>query len=132
MKTIARAFVPLLLIVVGGCASPTIGELSPEDREAMTPVHYVAAARLDLNRLLRTVNSYAQQPRCTEVVVVGCSDDVVVQTALTYLKEADSALDEAEIIVRSGGDTPEELIGSARGALARVSAYLVAKEVATP
>jgi hypothetical protein len=95
----------------------------------MKPVHHVYAARLDYNRILSQFSSYAEQPACSETIIVSCSEGVVVLTALRYFRTADKALDEAELIVREGGNTPESLLSGSRKALAALNAYLVAKEI---
>ena len=118
-----------LALFLAACAGTTTGQLTDAERDQMKPVHHVFAARLDYNRLLTQVAAYSLQPACGEVVVVACSEGVVVVTALSYLTKADEALDTAEMIVRGGGDTPEDLLSGSRRALATLSAYLVAKEI---
>ena len=123
-----RKFIVLTLFLLAAC-STTTGQLTDAERAAMGPQHYVFAARLDYNRLINIVDVYAGQPACSEVVLISCSETVVVGTALLWLVEADEALDIAEVIVRGGGATPDDLLAVSRAALVKLAAYLVAKEI---
>lgn len=124
-----RAVFLVFILFVVGCGQTTVGGLTDEERALMSPQHYVYAARLDYNRMLGVVEKYASQPPCTNVEVVACSEDRVIEVSLGILKEADTALDEAEVIVRAGGATPEAKLATSRAAIAKLTAYLVAKEI---
>jgi hypothetical protein len=119
-----------LSLLVGACGMTTSGQLTDAEYDQMSPAHHIYAARLDYNRLLGKVVTYASQPQCTEVVVVACSEDVVVNTAFNVLVEVDTSLGKAESMVKGviPGD-PMGLLGGSRQALATLSAYLVAKEI---
>jgi hypothetical protein len=119
----------ILLFLLTACQATTFSQLTDAERALMKPVHHVYAARLDYNRLLQLFLNYSRQPPCSETLVVACSEGVVVLTALDYFREVDTMLDQAEVIVRGGGDTPESLLSGSRRALATLSAYLVAKEI---
>lgn len=119
----------LLLLLTAACGNSmsVTGQLSDEEYSALSPQAHVFAARLDFNRVLSIVTTYARQPACSATVIVGCSDTEVVRYARDILKEIDGILDEAEIVVRGGGDAPVSSLEASRTALGRLTTYLVAK-----
>lgn len=123
----------LLLTGLSACGNrlSVTGQLSDAEYAALSPAAHVLAAKQDYNRVLAIVAEYAKQPPCTEIVIVGCSDTAIVQHAYDVLKPIDEILDEAEIVVRGGGDAPVDTLELARTALNRLMTWLIAKEVLT-
>lgn len=123
-------------LIVGGCGNmgSTAG-LSDAEKAQLTPTMRVYAAKADFDTLLDKIVAYAEQPQCSETVVVACSDPKVVETANRLAMDVDKALDEAETVARSGTGDVDSSIGAARQALGTLSAYLVSKQItkgATP
>lgn len=125
-----RRLIPVLFLLLANCSlTTTHSQLTEEERDALTPQLRVYEVRKDYNRLAMRVDDYAKQPPCTETLVTACSDTEVVLTAYDWLRDADVALDEAEVIVRGGGATPEGKLSLSRDALRRLSTYLAAKQI---
>ena len=119
MKALAWVLVILMLT---GCASASIvgSDASYEDR--------YAAARLVLNDAIMSVIIYSQKPRCSEAIIVGCSDQSVIDKAYDATVSADMALDAARLAL-DGGDDNAVLISLnvAIAILAQIQAVLTAE-----
>ena len=119
-------------LLAGACSMTTVGQLTEAEKEAMTPALHVFAARQDYNRVLQVVGTYASQPTCTAQVVVACADTEVLQFVFPIMSEADEVLDTAESLVMAGFVEMSDVAGKvtmSRTAVAKVTAYLVAKEI---
>lgn len=81
-----------LVFVLSACSSAAVGGLSPPGVKPTPEARYLAA-RLDLNALLGAAVTYANKPRCSASVVVGCSDQSVVDQLYTGFSAADVSLD---------------------------------------
>lgn len=119
-----------LSLLIGACSVTTTGQLTDAEFDQLTPAQHVYAARLDYNRMLKQFVNYAGQPACTNVVIVACSETIVVRKAFDAFLVVDETLDNAELMVAGtlAGD-PLALVGNSRRSLATLSAYLIAKEV---
>lgn len=107
-----------LVATLAGCAST---------QSDLTPAQRVYALQSELDAVLNEVETYAAQPECSEAVAVACHDPDVLAALVDAAGDADTALDEAEAVVRSaGGDRePVVYINAARAALGRISTLLV-------
>jgi len=95
MKTLYRAAsASLVAISLAGCASAS---LIGSGNEQVTAEQRYAAARLDLNDALKSAVIYAQKPRCSAAIVVGCSKQSVVNRLYDAATAADVSLDAAKV-----------------------------------
>ena len=115
----------LILFVVAGCETNSLTE---QESAVLGPEHEVFKLRGQLNVALKQVNTYARQPRCSEVIVVACSDQEVVDKALEIAEGTDQALAAAEITVRQGLDVGANA-AVVRSLLAQLTNYLIAEQV---
>lgn len=125
-RTTAAAVALGLPLVLGGCQSN--GPLPSMEAE-LTPAQRVYAMQSELDGLLEQVEMYADQPECSETVVVACYDPDVVETLTEAGEEADTALDQAEVIVRSPGGDDEIVVYTS---IARTALNRIITELATP
>jgi hypothetical protein len=111
----------LALLVLAACAPP-----AEPSQPALSPQYQVYQAKLRFDAALDPALAYAAQPRCSNELVVGCSDQLAVESLAHYAHKADAALDAAEAAVRAsptGGDYQVQL-AVARSALAQINAML--------
>ena len=93
---IARILAPLALVtVLTGCASISLGTDAPADAR-------YAAARVDFNSMIATLNGYMAQPWCTDEAVVACADRSVAERAFHIARGIDGALDAVGASLRAG------------------------------
>lgn len=86
-----------LVLLLGACA------ITPVDLEPLTPTERVYVLKTDFNKKLDVVLRYASQPPCSEVRVVACSDDEVVDMLYTLALNVDTALDLAALNLNAAG-----------------------------
>ncbi len=76
-----------LALVLGACV------ITPADLEGLTPTEKVYVLKQDFDKKLDAVLRYANQPPCSAVRIVGCSDDEVVDMLYALALQVDFALD---------------------------------------
>ncbi len=77
--------------------------ITPADLEPLTPTERVYVLKQDFNKKLDVVLRYANQPPCSEVRVVACSDKEVVKTLYILTTNVDTALDLAGLDLDTAG-----------------------------
>jgi len=117
-------YLAIACLLLAGCITPSV----VSDPETTPEVRY-AAARLDLNALLATVVTYSELPACSEVILVGCHEPVVIQRAVDFGTAADAALDAARVAIDGGGDATEQQLLLATSALRQLQALIAASMV---
>ncbi len=120
----------LLVPLLGGCQLAT-GLLNPVERAALTPAAKVYALQGEFNIILQAVGSYNSLPRCNAVLIVGCSDQEIMDRVRTLIRTAEVALDNAKATVKAFPNAPAALVASAvfRAAVAQLAAYMVAQQI---
>jgi len=93
----------------------------------LTPSQQVYSLKGQFEALLKPLAAYEAQPRCTPVIVVACSDTVLVAKIREILPGVQVSLDQAEAIVRADPTAipPSATIQAVRSGLATLNAYLV-------
>ncbi len=77
----------VLALLLGGCA------IGPDDLAGLTPREQIYILKKDYEAKLDVVLSYARQPPCDRLRVVGCSDREIVVVLYRVAEAADRALD---------------------------------------
>ena len=119
-----RALILSAALILTSCATPWY--VPGED--PTTPQLQIYELQRQLDEAIGEIEVYAAQPECSDAVVVSCHDPEAVDLAVAAAKEADTALDSAEAVVRAGGTDVAVYVDLARTALNRIAAYLVARE----
>lgn len=114
------------LLLLGGC---TTSGLTPAEKAQLTPAQRVYALAGEYDILLDQVLVYARQPECGGEVVIACADREVVSAAAQFARQADDALDMAELAVRTGDPGAANYAAAARMLVARLSAFVIAREL---
>ncbi len=91
-----RLYIPTFLIFLGACA------ITPADLEPLTPTERVYVLKQDFSNKLDVILRYSNQPPCSEVRIVGCSDAGVVDVLLALALRVDQALDLALLRLDAG------------------------------
>lgn len=114
-------------LALAACSTASVGGLTPPDRKPTIAERYLAA-RLDLRDLLTAAIAYAEKPRCSELVIVACSSQSVIDRLYDGLTAADASLDAVGAgIVAGQGETQGAALQAAVTALAALQAILVAE-----
>ncbi len=83
-----RLYIPTFLaLALSACV------LTPADLEGLTPTEKVYVLKQDFSNKLDVVLRYANQPPCSAVRIVACSDDAVVDALYALALQVDLALD---------------------------------------
>lgn len=130
-KRLQSAWIAALLalfLLLGGCVG-TSG-LSEAEKAQLTPAQRVYALKGEYDILLGQVIAYARQPECSEVLAIACAEPEIVATSAVFARQADDALDTAELAVRTDDLASANYAAVARMLVARLSAYLITKEIA--
>lgn len=103
-----------LLLLLGACV------ITPSDLEGLTPTEKVYVLKQDFSNKLDVVLRYANQPPCSEVRIVACSDAEVIGFLNTLAVQVDIALDLAALNLEEGQiRTAHTLYGNLVNELAR-------------
>lgn len=125
---------PLVLLVLcplwAGCSFATSG-LTEDDKANLTPAAMVYALQGEFNIILRAVAAYNSQPRCAAAVVVGCSEQAIMDRVRPMILRAKLALDDAASTVKANPGAQVALVAASalRILIAQLSAYVVAQQI---
>ena len=117
------ALVVVLVLAMAGCPS----NIDPATRAAMTPAHQLYEIQVTYNAALAGALVYAEQARCTELLIIGCHDAQVV----AELARLDTAIGTALHVARLAvdGDAQADAVGVVRRLLAEFQSELLAGRV---
>lgn len=90
---------------------------------AKTPAQRIFAAQADYNGVLAAAVAYESQPRCSEAVVVACSNTEVVNVIRTADTAAYNALRAAQNVIRTPGVTDSATELALASAVQAVAAF---------
>src|SRR5690554_2085621 len=121
---------PLGTLIVLLAAAAILAACAHRD---LTPQQQVYELQRELDVALEEVEAYAAQPPCNPDlgIVVACHHPDALAAAVRAGEEADTALDQAEAVVRAGGTDVSVYLNLARAALLRISAELAKKGALT-
>lgn len=117
------ALVVVLVAAMSACPS----NIDPATRAAMTPAHTLYEIQVTYNAALAGALVYAEQERCTELVVIACHDPSVVAALAGLDTKITAALSVARLA--AGGDAQADAIGVVRKLLAQFQSELLAGRV---
>lgn len=125
------ALVLLLIVPILGSCQLATALLNPGEKAALTPAAKVYALQGEFNIILQAVASYNSLPRCSPTIIVGCSEQKIMDRVRTLIRTAKVALDNAKATVKAFPNAPAALVASAvlRAAVAQLAAYMVANNV---
>ena len=112
-----RAAIIFLAAALVGCGAG----LTKEEEAALTPEQRIFKLANEVNIAFEPAVAYAQQPKCSDTMIVACHDPKVVKIFLRLREEANAALATA----RANPDTAA--ISVASGTIRRILAELQAE-----
>lgn len=123
MSRFTAGFV-LVAVLLVGCFNTAI---DPDTRAAMKPAHYLYEIQVTYNAALAASIKYAEQDRCTELLVVSCHDPSVVAA----LARLDTQIRAAFTVARlaTTGDAQADAVAAVRKLLAEFQSELLASRV---
>ncbi len=94
-------YIPIIALVflLAGCTGLATSGLTESEQEQITPRMHYAFERERLNGYLESFRDYAKMPRCSVTLLVGCSEQAVIDRGHELASQVDVVLDQAEAIV---------------------------------
>ena len=118
---IARVAIALTALALTACGAG----LTKEEAAKLTPEQAIFKLSNEVNIAFEPAVAYAQQPRCTETMVIACHDPKVVAIFLRLREEANSAFK----LARANPDTAA--VATLTAAVRRILAELQAEILKT-
>ncbi len=93
----------------------------------LTPTQKVFSLKGQYEAILIPIEKYESQPRCTEVVVIACSDTVLVEKFRASIRRIRAMLDAAEVNVRANPTQPPSaaVVAVIREGLIQLNTYVI-------
>lgn len=90
-----------LVFLLASCAGAGMqyGGMTEAEQEQITPRMRYAAERERFNGYLESFRDYAKMPRCSTTLLVGCSEQAVIDRGHELAARVDTVLDQAGAIV---------------------------------